>query len=601
MEDKVTKLRVFVASPGDVSEERKRLREVIEELNHGIAADKGLVLQLIVWETDAWPGFGEDAQDVINRQIGPYDIFVGIMWKRFGTPTRRAGSGTEEEFERAYSLRSEYGRPRIMLYFNRAPFSPPSLDEAEQLTKVLAFKKKAGDKGALYWEYNGPEEFEKFVRQHLTKQILGWADDKKPTSPPVMVRLPLQFYQGLFNDLDMYITQFDQLQRDYDRELEGERLVFAADFSELHNYMYPYSTDSPRSSLNRYVFNTLKDTFTLMPGAVGELLTNLERALPSRDVLERDPLTLYGDLARFVHEFPFAIDDEERVVELYSQAEAQLRKAWGDLFMVVVEGVHHTAFHAAKSLIDRGRLSPIEGVEGIIPPFPPDVLRRARWVKRDLNLSRPERVRNNQVDTIDFAVTWLLNRQAEVRKSRRYLSIYTQSGAFINACTARQELRWEDDYLVRGAQYFKFRTRLQEMYPSLKRRQEFVVEWAATCRQLQEEINDLVDLEKELPQLREPSLRLLDLYRRFDEECWEPLSFTGEVGEREELAVRERAVELFELLKDDGEFRGRAGEAFEVLKTYLRDLQRRLALFTPDKARAPDAETYIENLARWLV
>jgi hypothetical protein len=24
------------------------------------------------------------------------------MWKRFGTPTKRAGSGTEEEFESAY-------------------------------------------------------------------------------------------------------------------------------------------------------------------------------------------------------------------------------------------------------------------------------------------------------------------------------------------------------------------------------------------------------------------------------------------------------------------------------------------------------------------
>ena len=44
-------------------------------------------------------GLGIDAQDVINRQLGEYDIFLGIMNTRFGSPTHRADSGTEEEFD----------------------------------------------------------------------------------------------------------------------------------------------------------------------------------------------------------------------------------------------------------------------------------------------------------------------------------------------------------------------------------------------------------------------------------------------------------------------------------------------------------------------
>ena len=43
MTEQVTKLRVFVASPGDVRKERERLGGVIDELNRGIAAEKGLV------------------------------------------------------------------------------------------------------------------------------------------------------------------------------------------------------------------------------------------------------------------------------------------------------------------------------------------------------------------------------------------------------------------------------------------------------------------------------------------------------------------------------------------------------------------------------
>ncbi|PYL26201.1 MAG: hypothetical protein DMF37_02915 [Verrucomicrobia bacterium] len=44
---------------------------------------------------------GADAQDVINHQLAEYDIFLGIMSCRFGSPTKRAHSGTEEEFNRA--------------------------------------------------------------------------------------------------------------------------------------------------------------------------------------------------------------------------------------------------------------------------------------------------------------------------------------------------------------------------------------------------------------------------------------------------------------------------------------------------------------------
>jgi hypothetical protein len=184
MPEQVTKLRVFVASPGDVRRERELLDGVIDELNRGIAAEKGLILELVRWETHAWPDIGEDAQDVINRQIAPGDVFVGILWNRFGTPTRRAESGTKEEFDRAYAYWKQYGRPKIMFYFNRAPFSPSSEDELEQKRKVLAFKKELGDKGALYWEYNGADEFERVVRGHLTQVVRQWQPEGKVSGRP---------------------------------------------------------------------------------------------------------------------------------------------------------------------------------------------------------------------------------------------------------------------------------------------------------------------------------------------------------------------------------------------------------------------------------
>ena len=92
-----TLFQVFVASPSDLAEEQKILGEVIDNINRTESDAHNIILKLLKWETDSYPGFRKYSQDVINQQIGnDYDIFLGIMWGRFGSPTPRAGSGTEE-------------------------------------------------------------------------------------------------------------------------------------------------------------------------------------------------------------------------------------------------------------------------------------------------------------------------------------------------------------------------------------------------------------------------------------------------------------------------------------------------------------------------
>ena len=52
-------------------------------------------------DRDVPPGFDTDPQALINKSLPEYDIFLGILWHTFGTPTPRAGSGTFEEFTAA--------------------------------------------------------------------------------------------------------------------------------------------------------------------------------------------------------------------------------------------------------------------------------------------------------------------------------------------------------------------------------------------------------------------------------------------------------------------------------------------------------------------
>lgn len=171
-----TVLQVFVASPSDVKDERTLLDGVISEFNKTWGVRNGVILELLKWETHSHPAFGNDAQDVINDQIGDdYDIFVGIMWGRFGSSTKRAESGTEEEFNRAYDrhIRSP-NSVQIMLYFKDAGL-PPSKIDSEQLRKIQNFKARISDEcGGLYHSFETPEQFQTSVRMHLSTVVQDW-------------------------------------------------------------------------------------------------------------------------------------------------------------------------------------------------------------------------------------------------------------------------------------------------------------------------------------------------------------------------------------------------------------------------------------------
>jgi hypothetical protein len=173
----------------DVSDERDLVSLIVEELRRNVAKLVSVELETVRWETHAWPAVGRDAQDVINRQIGEYDVFVGIMWKRFGTATKREPAGTAEEFDLAYEYFTEYAKPKIMFYFRAEPFFTANLSEWEHFQKVLAFRKKLQELGVLFWEYVEPLAFERRFREHLTNQIVELARIREPETthePPTI-------------------------------------------------------------------------------------------------------------------------------------------------------------------------------------------------------------------------------------------------------------------------------------------------------------------------------------------------------------------------------------------------------------------------------
>jgi hypothetical protein len=173
-------LRVFVASPNDVGKERERLKSIIDEVNKQIGSSSGVQLELVRYETDVAPGIGEYTQDVINKKIDDeYDIFIGIMWKKFGTTTKVAPSGTVEEFDRAYARHTMLpGTVNIMFYFKKAPVNRDEI-EPEQIKLIDEFCKNLGGKGILWDKYKSMNDFEKKVRTHLHDAVKAFEKEQK--------------------------------------------------------------------------------------------------------------------------------------------------------------------------------------------------------------------------------------------------------------------------------------------------------------------------------------------------------------------------------------------------------------------------------------
>ncbi len=173
-------LTVFVSGPSDVDSEKAALRPVVAELSERLMRTHGVGLRVVGWPDDVRPGVNVDLQAEINRQFGAeFDIYLGILGTRFGTPTRNAGSGTEEEFEQGIKrLRADSCSLRVLFYFKTGTVDPFNLD-INQLQTVKDFRAGLHSRGVLYRDFKNTTGFVQMVKNHLERLVSDeWRNGK---------------------------------------------------------------------------------------------------------------------------------------------------------------------------------------------------------------------------------------------------------------------------------------------------------------------------------------------------------------------------------------------------------------------------------------
>lgn len=160
-------IRLFLASPSDVPDERLAVRRIVGELN-GSLQPHGWRVELLGWE-DRGPAGGR-AQADINPDVERCEVFLGVLWRSWGTPTGDSSSGFAEEWKLARDRFERTGSPDLWLYFKQ-----PGKDavESDQLAKVQAFRGEVQRTEAAFFKpFTDLDEFERLFRERLLDAVL---------------------------------------------------------------------------------------------------------------------------------------------------------------------------------------------------------------------------------------------------------------------------------------------------------------------------------------------------------------------------------------------------------------------------------------------
>jgi formylglycine-generating enzyme required for sulfatase activity len=201
--------KIFLASPGDVQDERMLARVAIDQVQGELAFRDRIHVECIAWDQ---PGVevamdaGLTPQEAIARgfpQPSACDLVVVILWSRMGTPlpaeyTKPDGtaylSGAEWEYQDAIRQTKSSGRPSVWLY-QRTQAPAPSFDDPEyedkyrQWQKVqVFFKALVAEDGSLIAgvnHYQAPDEFRRQFEQHLRDRLTKVLQESSGPGPAV--------------------------------------------------------------------------------------------------------------------------------------------------------------------------------------------------------------------------------------------------------------------------------------------------------------------------------------------------------------------------------------------------------------------------------
>ncbi|MGD0884333.1 MAG: DnaB-like helicase C-terminal domain-containing protein [Thermodesulfovibrionales bacterium] len=350
------RIKLFMASPDDTSEERRIYTEVVESINRSRGTLEDFYLEPVKWESYAYPETG-NPQDIINRLLEDAELVIIVFWNKIGAPTKNFPSGTMEEFFVASDNFRATGKPSIKIYF-RKPSVPKNKVDAEELVKLFEVKESIKNM-ALYKDYETQEDFRKLLHEHIN----GWLSKNMIKSAVVDVGIVTSRMLSDPTDSRILLKDiFEKVEEKYDGKKSKLNFGLEAlddivgEIEERNFILVAGDTASGKTSLlltvvkNTAIFNAVPILYFSMRSRKREIMEKLLSNASEVDVdslkrgrLRKDDWHKITSAASMIGEAPIFIDDntEMTLQDLTNQAEIFQKNH--KMSLVIIDGLNYVS------------------------------------------------------------------------------------------------------------------------------------------------------------------------------------------------------------------------------------------------------------------
>ena len=173
-------MKIFLASPGDLSNERELLKVTIPS---SVTSQEGAAINIEVFGWENLNGGIGRPQALINEELRKSDYVICLFKENWGTDPGGDGfysSGTEEELFEALIALSDSSFPMKEVWVCFMNSSSPSEELREFKKRVKA------SKAIMYVQAEDTEE----LKQKVAQKITSWGNKSKAEKRPIYVDIP---------------------------------------------------------------------------------------------------------------------------------------------------------------------------------------------------------------------------------------------------------------------------------------------------------------------------------------------------------------------------------------------------------------------------
>lgn len=182
-------IKVFLAAPSDLKDEREHFKKIVWKFNEIVAFDSGAVIIPVM--ADQMIGGHGQAQGHINKNIECCDYCITMFWDNLGSPPEEDSpegsvSVTDGEHKKAVMLKNAGILREAVIFFKRIP--QPRIDDKGPALEAMLNYIQERQKDSHYVPFDGAGQFEEEIWKHLLRWFLSFTTltgDKKETSATV--------------------------------------------------------------------------------------------------------------------------------------------------------------------------------------------------------------------------------------------------------------------------------------------------------------------------------------------------------------------------------------------------------------------------------